>query len=455
MKRKLVLWGTNAQDEKVLVAIELLAEENQIKIHSIPETLATEEVHKAMMDQWRVGAEYALPEGIESVTRDLSISESMLPEDIKVENTSLIQRAQTEWHFVVLSSKLNATYRSELEDFKEKVEKLTEYDAAVWESLKGFWSKVQEQVKEKNLFWDHANELKNGTNALFSKMKELRAVLDEEFRSQSKKYADTFSEALGEIEEKIKENVNINGLFNDLKDLQRKYRDTKFTREDRNAIWERLDKAFKQVKEKKYGKENVPGNSPLDRVKRRLAGLVKAIEKMERSIKRDDEELKFQNRRAERTEGQLELQIRQAKIKMLDQRANSKKEKLADMRKTEGELNRKIEKLSAQQQRREKKEASSSTPPAAQSPSKDSKAEAQPESKTQEAPTQQTKAESEAPEATDKQGIAEAISSTLGESLTDVVDTVKAVAEVVGEKVSETIEETKEELEAEKKSEEE
>jgi len=264
MKKKIVVWGTNAKEEKVLVGIELLAEENQIKVNVIPEAQATSAAFDDLMDKWRLNQEYTFPEGTDSQVRPLSVTEGLLPDEIKVEKSDIILRAQAEWHFVVLSSKLHDAYRSELEDFKDKVEKVTEFDPALWNGLKGFWNKVQEQSNDKNLFRDHANSLRNGTNELFSRLKELRAVLDEEFRNQSKNYKEEFFSLIGDVENKVKENVNLNRLFDDLKKIQQKYKDTKFTKEDRNKVWDKLDGAFKTVKEKKYGPQaaGAKGNNP-------------------------------------------------------------------------------------------------------------------------------------------------------------------------------------------------
>ena len=442
MKRKLVTWGKNPKEERIVIALELLAEENQVKTHILPTAVATEEVYKGLMNSWRVDQPFEMPEGTESSAQELAISSSLIPEGYSVENDSLLERAKTEWHFVVLSAKLHSTYKSELEDFKDKIEKLSEYDAAVWESLKGYWNKVQAQVREKNLFWDHANELRNGTNSLFSKMKELRAVIDEEFRTESKKYAESILAALNTIEEKVKENVNLGGLFNELKDLQKKFRETKFTKEDRNTVWTNIDNAFKTVKEKKYGKENMPTNSPEERIQRRYDGLMKAIEKMQRSVKRDDDELKFQGRRAERTEGQLELQIRQAKIKMLEQRVESKRVKLKDMLKTEKELSKKLAKLKAQKPAPAQKTSAAPTPPAPEASAKAAeplKAKAEEPTKAKEEPAKEEPVKEDP-------SIVDALGATLGESLGDVMDTVKAVAGVIGARVNEEMQEIIEDL---------
>ena len=152
MKTKIVLWGTNEKDEKLLIALELVAEDNKIKLHTFPEQVATEEFYNKMMNLWRVGNDVTFPENHQLIEKELSITEDILPETIRVERTDLINRAKTEWHFVVLSAKLHQTYKTELEDLREKVGKLESFEASIWDEMKEFWNKIQAQAREKNLF---------------------------------------------------------------------------------------------------------------------------------------------------------------------------------------------------------------------------------------------------------------------------------------------------------------
>ncbi len=342
MKTKLVLWGYNEKEEKVLIALQLRPEDNKVDIWTFPEVVATDEFARQLMGDWRNNKEVVFPDGNVHTERELSVTESLLPADLKVERGDIVQRAQTEWHFVVLSSKLNDVYKNELGDLQANVAKLTAYDSDTWEQLKNFWGKVQDQVKERNLLREHADILRDETNVLFGKLKELRSALDDQFREMSKGHMDTFMTKLDDIEKNVADGVRLPAVFDQLKGLQRNFREIKLTREHRSKIWARLDGAFKKVKEKRFGPEANSESSATERLTRRFKGLMGAIEKMDRSIARDEDELNFQRKRINDTDGQLEAQLRQAKIGMTEERVRSKKEKFDEMLKTKEDLERRI-----------------------------------------------------------------------------------------------------------------
>lgn len=448
MKTKLVLWGTNAEEQKILIAISLRSLENKVDIWTFPESIVTEEFEKKLMEDWRNGKDLDFLEGNTHLERELSITDGLLPDDIKVSRGDLIQRAQAEWHFVVLSAKLNQVYQEEYAELKEKVEQLSSYDSPTWESLKTFWSKVQNQVREKNLFREHADHLRDGTNALFTKMKEMRSTLDEEFNSVSKEHFEKFNGILEGIEKKVSEGMNLTVIFEELKKIQRDFKETRFNKEHRSKIWQKIDDTFKIVKEKRFGNNAYNETTPLDRIQRRYDGLMNAIQKMDRSINRDKEDLAFQNRKVETSEGQLEAQIRQAKIKMVDERVKSKQEKLNDMLKTKEELEAKITSLKAKAAKQEEMEAAKK---AAKEKIASKMKEA--ESSISEEDSEKIKKAAEAlkdkkekEEKTTDESLLGAIGATISESLEDVVDTIKAVAEVVGDKIEEKVDEIKDDM---------
>ncbi len=340
MRTKLVIWSTNAKDERVLLALELLPDNNEVVMHVFSQETATDDFVKSMMDEWRNDKPVALPEDHLIVKRPLTISDSLLPEEYKVERGDVIQRAQSEWAFVVLSFKLQKAFRSELDNFRERVDVLQEFSPPMWEELKGFWDKVQNQVRERNLFREHVDHLREVSNDLFNQMKKLRQVADTQFRKVSGDNAKLFSDKLDALHAKIEEGKHLINSFEALKLLQREYHSLELTRDDRNKLWDRMDAAFKMVKEKRFGAKPQEGAAQdgLSRIDNRMKGLLDAIEKMSKSIDRDEKDLQYESKRVDQSDGQLESQLRKAKIAMIEDRVKSKREKLADMEKTRTDL---------------------------------------------------------------------------------------------------------------------
>lgn len=429
MKNKVVVWGTNAENEKVLIALELQAEANKVMLYTFPEAIAPEEFVNKMMNEWRDGKPVEFPEGFSSLERELSVTDSLLPDHLKVDRGDLIQRAQTEWHFAVLSAKLHSVYQQELAEFKEKVQSLSSYDNKLWDGLKSFWDKVQSQSRERNLFREHADNLRDNINALFDDLKKMRSQVQNEFMESSKGVYEDFNKALDDIEARIAAGgAKLNSVFEDLKQMQRRYRDSRMSNEHRNQLWDRLDGAFKKAKERKFGPSANEG-SIADRHESRMKGLNEAIKRMEDSVRRDEEDLQFQQKKVNTTEGQLEAQIRMAKIKMIEERLSSKREKLAEMNQTRQDVERQISSAKDKEAKRAEKEAEKQKLDAAKEAAK-----------SEIAASIKTKTEKE-------DSLFEAASNVIGDLLIDALDTAKAVASVVADKAEEAYDKAKDKAE--------
>ncbi len=444
MRSRIVIWGRNEKEERLLLAIELKAQENKVNIHTFPESDTTELFYNLMMNEWRQGHAVEFPANHQTIETPLSASESFLPENLKVERSDVISRAQAEWHFIVLSAKMHEMFKNELGEIKDRIESLGEFQQGIWEELKEFWSKVQGQVREKNLFREHGNELRDETNKLFDALKKLRAAVDEKFKAQSSEIATKFMEGLEEINERIGKGLGLKPIFEDLKKMQSDFRDSKLTRRDRDKVWKKLDAAFKAVKEKRFGGSSGQAGGKADRLQRRLDGLVKALARMEKSIDRDKKDIQFQENKIATTDGQLEAQIRAAKLKMIEERIRSKEEKLTEMREIEKSLEAQLKKERERQERQSKMTEAKEDAKEKIAQQIETQQESLDDEKLKKAAEQIKEGQSQ--QQGDSQTMIEAIGNTLGESMEDVVDTIKAVAEVVSDKISDTIDELKDEL---------
>ncbi len=445
MKSKLVLVGENASNEKILVALELLANENKVKILTFPDEVITDNFYDQMRKDWREGKEVEIPENHTEIIRDLTVAEDLLPEDIKVERTDLIEKKKLEWHVMVLSAKMHAQYKAELADLKDKIDKLDSFDKPLWENLKGFWAKVQKQINDQILMHRYASDLRKGSDELFNTMKGLRKKLDDEYREVAKENFDWFSGKLDEIENRIEEGLKLSGVFDELKSLQAKFRNTKLTKDFRDKIWSRIDGGFKSAKAKRYGANATNENSALARMNNRYEGLMKAIKRTEFSRDRDIKDLEFENRRIQNTDGQLEAQIRQAKIKMIQQRLSSKEDKLKDMYKTKSELDTKMEKLKERERLdkiRKEKEAEVKAKIKEEVKSTQENVDGDAKEKLEAAAEKINESKKKQPKT-----IMDKVMDTVSEvkdivedKLEDTIETVKATAIVVSEEVSEKME---------------
>lgn len=445
MKTKLVLWGSNAAGERVLIASALNAKENQVSSWIFPLEVSTEEFYNLLINAWRFGEEVTFPEPHETYIAPLSVTEGFFPEGIEVERSDLLSRAHAEWHFVVLSSKLYRSYLDEILELKERIEELEAFDLALWERLKGFWGRVQSQIHEKTLFHEHARKLRNQTNAMFTSMKELRRKMDHELKELSSRNKHEFLNTLAEIEERIEKGLGLKPLFEDLKQLQQRFRKTKFISSDRTEIWKKIDETFKTIKEKRFGPESKKERSAADRIKRRYEGLLAAIQKMEKSIAYDKKDIVFQGRKIEQSEGQLEEQIRQAKLKMIEERIKSKENKLQEMTNTRTELEKRLAREEQKAEERKKQEEIDKAREEAKEQIKGKIAEEikhaaeerEPEADKLVKAAEALKETKSKDKASKKEPLLAAIGTTLGESLKDVADTIRAVAEVVDQRLEE------------------
>ncbi|MBC7885797.1 MAG: hypothetical protein H7X99_09995, partial [Saprospiraceae bacterium] len=214
--------------------------------------------------------------------------------------------------------------------------------------------------------------------------------------------------------------------------------DFKFTKKDRDDLWNKIDASFKKLKEKRGGNSGQQNNE-LARTEARYNGLIGAIQKMQRSIDFDQKDLDYEAKRVANSDGQLESQLRQAKINMIAERIKSKQEKIDDMHKTKTELESKIE--------REKRRAVKVEKQVKIDEAKElvkQKIASEISENAKELDKMSDKLEKAAGELVKKpkpkkDTFLDKLTDSIENLVEDVVDTAKSVSEVVGDKVDEMV----------------
>ena len=336
MKNNIVFWGSNANDEEILIFLQLRAEDNKVDLWAFPKAGLEEAfIDKIFKDRGNITPD-DFPENHTYIERSMSDT-SLLPDDIKTKDTDLVNRAEKEWFVKVLSLKLAAKLNMEVSQMVEQAKAITEYDKELWDMAKSYWDKVNRYFQLKDLTREQASSLRDKINVTFNRLKELRAVSNERFEEEAKAAAKLFLAKINDVLEQTSKNANLNQLWEGLKKMQAEIRKTGLTRDLRREVDGHLNRAFNTVRDARRG-------AFIRRLESRINGLTKAIERMEKSLRFDEKDLRFQNGRLNASNSsQLEAQLREAKIAMIQSRVDSKRKKLDDMHLTFNKLKKELD----------------------------------------------------------------------------------------------------------------
>ncbi len=427
MKDKIVFWGTNDKNQNVLVTLRLRAADNKVDIWMFEKSTITPEFVDKMFEDWDNIDVATLPEPYEYLEHDMS-SPSILPDTILANNTEMINRAEKEWYVKILATKLSMKLHEEVVQLVEQVKGMVKYDKETWTLAKEYWDKINQHFQSRDLTREQTANLRDLINQAFDKLKKLRKNSNEEFEQKAKENAEMALKKINAIIGQVADSRNLNGLFDTLKQMQLDLRKQRLTQELNNAVRDKMNEAFQLVKDARRNHRN-------NRLNNRIKGLDNAIFRMEKSTRRDEEDLAFQTRRVEASEGKLEKQLREAKIVMIQERLKSKNAKLEDMYKTMKELKDRVREDEDREIERQKQEAEKAAQRAKREASRKAKQEAR----------EKAKAEAEEAKKLKKQQEAEAAKKAEAEK-TNEPTTPVPVTEVVLETKEEIIEEVSEEI---------
>jgi hypothetical protein len=341
MQSRFTALGITNDDKAVILAYELKENEFKVDLYIVPrKSLSNEQIEK-LEKEWVEGSSFDFPEDTLFVNPNLN-AESILPADIRSEETGKIRIKQNEWAYRLLTAKLWESYLLELEELKKKAEALTQYDRQLFDDAKSFWERVLEHRKERDISQEGLDKIKDDVNSIFEKLKTFRKTESAEFEAASAKLRDEISAKLENLRNRADSKANFKELLEELKTIQQESRKNRYTKADDQQLRKAFDTTFQYI--------NAQRNSFFsDKTASRIKGLQEVIQKMEQSLARDKKDLEYYTKKAESSNiKSLELQLIKVKTNLLNETITSKEEKLKDIYAT-------LEKLQRQAARAEQK----------------------------------------------------------------------------------------------------
>jgi uncharacterized coiled-coil DUF342 family protein len=348
MSQRHVFSGHDEHDVPVWVAMSLHLREKQVEFLLYPKAALDAEQTRALREDWAAGKEVALPGEPARLTQSAE-GDHLLPETLRADEPEMLRRVQNEWTLKLLSYKLYESIGDEVTNLQATLQQAGGYSQALWDKAKQTWDQVGNHAQDFNLSKKHAGELRDRLNGLFNELKKLREEGQDQLSEASASLRVQYEQRLGELKGAMEEGkAKVNQLFDQLKGLQKEVKDAQLTHRDRRKLWRDLDGAFNRLKEEKQQLWH-------SHLANRITGLEKAVERMQSSIDRDRRQIDFEARKLEGGRiGQLEHQLRQTRLKVMEDRIRSKEEKLADMHRTLQNLRKKE---AAQRKAAEKRQA--------------------------------------------------------------------------------------------------
>lgn len=334
-KNRFATKALNQKDEPILVALELNVNSMNIEVRYFPTSTMKEDEIEDFIKKFSHGEELSFPEATTMENRSFT-EESLLPDNIKIEGKSgAIRQLQNEWSYLLLNAKLFEQFNAQLEDIKIKAAELKGFSSELFDEAKEFWEKVLEYKKEREISQEKLAYFKEEINGVFDHLKKLKESLLKEKDAASEKIRAEFSEIFTSIDNRLEEQgVRFNAIMEELKALQTRLRGEDIKRDIKNILFDDIQARYDRIKVKREEVLGGVNNSRID-------GLTQALERMQKTLNMDLRDLDFNTKKLNTVDSKLELQLREAKIKVLKDRIASKEEKIADIQKTLNKLTKK------------------------------------------------------------------------------------------------------------------
>ncbi|MBP8192016.1 MAG: hypothetical protein KAX69_00325 [Chitinophagales bacterium] len=346
MNTRLVLWGEIGTDRKALIAIHLDEETAKIHIHAFPKEEVTKEIQDAVFVEWKNGGDYTFPESAIHWEIDAN-SDTILPEEVKVDRLDVVLQSQHKWGKKLMSSKINQLLSDEVKLLEEKASVVAEYDQSLWDKAKAQWEKIASYQKKNEISWEQTTVLKDKINSIFEALKAVKRINNENEDQANAVLVKNYYKRIEDLQSKLIYSDQWKFIFEELKKIQTELKDAAIRWNHKRNIYNQVNAIFDDLR--KYRMTEI-----VSKTQGRIAQLTKILDGLKDSIKRDNESYQMQVEKMQHyTRGKLSVDELKSRFGDILSRTKEKETKAEGIKQTIAQLKADIEKEKKQQQERE------------------------------------------------------------------------------------------------------
>ncbi|MCC6582501.1 MAG: hypothetical protein IT271_02245 [Chitinophagales bacterium] len=374
MNTRLVLWGEIGTDRKALIAIHLDEETAKIHIHAFPKEEVTKEIQDAVFVEWKNGGEFTFPENAIHWEIDAN-SDTILPEEVKVDRLDVVLQSQHKWGKKLMSSKINQLLTDEVKLLEEKASVVAEYDQSLWDKAKAQWEKIASYQKKNEISWEQTTVLKDKINSVFEALKAVKRINNENEDQANAVLVKNYYKRIEDLQSKLIYSDQWKFIFEELKKIQTELKDAAIRWNHKRNIYNQVNAIFDDLR--KYRMTEV-----VSKTQGRIAQLTKILDGLKDSIKRDNESYQMQVEKMQHyTRGKLSVDELKSRFGDILNRTKEKETKAEGIKQTIGQLKADIEKEKKQHQEREEQRIKREQEEAAKQEEMEAKRQAKKEAK--------------------------------------------------------------------------
>jgi hypothetical protein len=346
MNTRLVLWGEIGTDRKALIAVHLDEETAKIHIHAFPKEDVTKEIQDAVFVEWKNGGEYTFPDNAIHWEIDAN-SDTILPEEVKVDRLDVVLQSQHKWGKKLMSSKINQLLTDEVKLLEEKASVVAEYDQSLWDKAKAQWEKIASYQKKNEISWEQTTVLKDKINAVFEALKAVKRINNENEDQANAVLVKNYYKRIEDLQAKLIYNDQWKFIFEELKKIQTELKDAAIRWNHKRTIYNQVNAIFDDLR--KYRMTEV-----VSKTQGRISQLTKILDGLKDSIARDNESYTMQVEKMQHyTRGKLSVEELKSRFGDILNRTKEKEAKAEGIKQTIAQLKADIEKEKKQQVERE------------------------------------------------------------------------------------------------------